>query len=153
MAYPESKFNPSYPECRFILGREISTQRTPSLGFSCESLRSISRVSELDLHDGCVNTVKWNRDGRFLVTGSDDRTVKIWDFRHGFDNAILRHTVQTSHRSNIFCAESSPGDPSILVSCAADGTLFRNDLNNRHGETRLLTSDSLMCVSILIFPL
>jgi WD40 repeat protein len=27
-------------------------------------------------HDGCVNTARWSADGRVLVTGSDDRTVR-----------------------------------------------------------------------------
>lgn len=30
-------------------------------------------------HDGCVNTCHWTQDGALLLTGSDDRCVKIWD--------------------------------------------------------------------------
>lgn len=35
-------------------------------------------------HDGYVSTVDYSADGRYLVTGSYDRSVKLWDLRHDY---------------------------------------------------------------------
>jgi WD40 repeat protein len=128
-----------------IFDREINKKAASfSLGYSFGNIRSVSRILELHSHRGCVNTARWDPTGSFLVSGSDDRTVKIWDFRKNLNDAKLVHTVRTSHRSNIFCAEMSPIDQNIVVSCSADGTLYRNAVNTRFTETRLMTSESLM---------
>ena len=34
-------------------------------------------------HDGGVNTVAFSPDGKRIVSGSDDRLVKIWDVATG----------------------------------------------------------------------
>jgi WD40 repeat protein len=36
----------------------------------------LQRVQTLDGHLGCVNTIKWSPDGKFLISGSDD--TKVW---------------------------------------------------------------------------
>ena len=35
-------------------------------------------------HKATVNAVEFSRDGRFLATGSDDHTAKVWDVRNKF---------------------------------------------------------------------
>ena len=31
-------------------------------------------------HSGCINSVAFSPDGTKIVSGSDDRTIKVWDF-------------------------------------------------------------------------
>ena len=70
--------------------------------------------------------------------------MKIWDYTRGVDRAQLKQTIHTSHRSNIFCADFHPCSDHIIVSCAADGSLNKNDVNNIHGEERLMKCQGLM---------
>ena len=105
---------------------------------------SLQRTAILRSHTGCVNTAKWSANGAHIITGSDDRSVKIWDFTRGCDKALLKHTVETSHRSNIFCAAFSPAAENVVLSCAADGSLIRNDVNHAHSQERLRKCDGLM---------
>ena len=55
---------------------------------------------ELHGHTGCVNTLRWSRGGRLLVSGGDDVTVKVWRYPDG----ALLSTLPTGHTGNIFCA-------------------------------------------------
>ncbi|KAH8084759.1 WD40-repeat-containing domain protein [Filobasidium floriforme] len=34
-------------------------------------------------HEGPVNSLAWSCDGHHLATGGEDKTVKIWQFKHG----------------------------------------------------------------------
>lgn len=111
-----------------------------------------ARISGFDLlavplkHNGCINTLSWTPDGRYLVSGSDDRIVKIWNTTSTFDDdgIKLEHSVKTGHRSNIFCAEMNPFDQTIVCSCAADGTLRKNIVGERFSEVSLLSSSSII---------
>lgn len=115
-----------------------------SLGFTLSKIKAFTKFnsSEIIEHEGCVNSVKWTNNGQYLVTGSDDKTVKIWDSSRDLENGIkLIQTIKTSHRGNIFCAELSPIDNNICISCAADGALILNHLNDKHSEAKLRQSN------------
>jgi WD40 repeat protein len=49
---------------------QLLKQQIQRLGLACPD----SRVE----HDGCVNTASWDDSGTRLLTGSDDRCVKVW---------------------------------------------------------------------------
>jgi len=40
-------------------------------------------------HTGCVNRIAWSRDGTMLVSGSDDRDIRLWDFATGKCKATI----------------------------------------------------------------
>jgi len=108
------------------------------------NMLALQRTALLRSHTGCVNTTKWSTDGAFIITGSDDRSIKIWDASRGCDRVCLKHTVKTSHRSNIFGAAFSPVAEHVVLSCAADGSLIRNDVNHAHAQERLRKCVGLM---------
>ena len=33
-----------------------------------------------DAHSNCIHSVAFSPDGAKIVSGSDDRTIKVWDF-------------------------------------------------------------------------
>ncbi|MGH8908441.1 MAG: WD40 repeat domain-containing protein [Egibacteraceae bacterium] len=39
--------------------------------------------AELDGHESAINTVRWNHDGRVVVTAGYDGAVLVWDPRGG----------------------------------------------------------------------
>ena len=114
-----------------------------SIAFSKPFVQNFKTVGPELSHRGCVNTVKWNSQGNRIVTGSDDRLVKIWDTSKSMDDVKLLHEIRTSHSRNIFCAEMNPFNENIVISCAADGKINIHDINNKHAEVTLQTS-SLM---------
>eukprot|EP01062_Namystynia_karyoxenos_P015127 TRINITY_DN1548_c0_g2_i1.p1 TRINITY_DN1548_c0_g2~~TRINITY_DN1548_c0_g2_i1.p1 ORF type:complete len:590 (+),score=180.21 TRINITY_DN1548_c0_g2_i1:86-1855(+) len=77
---------------------------------------------ELSQHGGCVNTVQWGDGGRFLVSGSDDTTVCLWD---GARDYALARQLRTGHRANIFCARLLEGG--AVATCARDGQFRLTD--------------------------
>lgn len=81
-------------------------------------LLRLSVYKNLKSHRGCVNTVNFNAYGDILITGSDDRMVKIWDW----DGGTVKLGFDTGHTSNIFDAKFMPcTDDSKIVTCANDG--------------------------------
>ncbi|KAJ1971849.1 hypothetical protein H4R35_005018 [Dimargaris xerosporica] len=78
-------------------------------------------------HTGCVNTVQWSSTGRFLLSGSDDTQLCLWDVEA---NYALVARCATGHTANIFSAEFMPKTAdSVVVSCAGDGQIRVFDLN------------------------
>lgn len=73
---------------------------------------------KLNRHRGCVNTVSFNGDGSILLSGSDDRTVILWDW----DVGKVKLSFHTGHTNNIFQARFMPyTNDKTIVTCAADG--------------------------------
>lgn len=111
-------------------GSKLGTER---LGYSWDIVKGLHQLPSKCCHEGCVNSVTFSRNGRLMVSGSDDSTVKLWDIHvnaYSADDSLLLATVKTHHTQNIFCAMTCPHDNSCVVSCAADGTLRLNDLNS-----------------------
>eukprot|EP01125_Pyxidicula_operculata_P015881 TRINITY_DN540_c0_g1_i1.p1 TRINITY_DN540_c0_g1~~TRINITY_DN540_c0_g1_i1.p1 ORF type:complete len:461 (-),score=46.44 TRINITY_DN540_c0_g1_i1:470-1852(-) len=78
----------------------------------------LDMTMELSKHKGCVNTVNWSECGRYLVSGSDDCRVCVWDV---YENGKLVASEQTGHTNNIFCTKFMPAcDNSRIITCAAD---------------------------------
>ena len=58
----------------------------------------VSDVAHLML--SCVNRLAWSEDGTLLVSGSDDRSMRVW--RYMGDGAQQPLVVDTLHQGNIF---------------------------------------------------
>ncbi|KAA8492267.1 WD and tetratricopeptide repeats protein 1 [Porphyridium purpureum] len=94
---------------------------------------------KLDAHDGCVNRLSWSECGTFLLSGSDDLTLCIWnpslpvDARlakeKAGDPAALVHRVSTAHVANIFGVRFLPCTNSqVLVSGGMDANVCVTDI-------------------------
>jgi WD40 repeat protein len=68
-------------------------------------------------HTNWVWSVAWSEDGKILASGSDDKTVRLWDVKTGECLATLH-----SHTSGVFSVSFSP-DGLFLVSGSQDETL------------------------------
>ncbi len=90
---------------------------------------------ELKGHDGAVNTLMFSEDGRRLVSGSDDRTVKLWSI------ADARVLVSQKVMYSVQCVDWSR-DGKVLVagtSSTADssGVAYGWEVETRDGELEL----------------
>ena len=78
----------------------------------------LAPAGELAGHRGCVNACEWLADdATCLVTGSDDKTVRVWCL------PTRRETlrVRTGHTNNVFQAKFVRGGSPVLYTSAADG--------------------------------
>ena len=76
-----------------------------------------SQIAILSGHTDEVNTVAFSSDGRLLVSGSDDQSVKLWDVQTG-------GTIQTfSDHTGLVFSVSISVDGATIVSGAFDDTI------------------------------
>ena len=81
--------------------------------------RRLKLVKQLSSHNGCVNTIQFDTTGNLLLSGSDDKTLKIFDPKRSSKTALI-WSFQTQHFSNIFSASFLKG-LTYAVSCSRDG--------------------------------
>ncbi|CAB3407925.1 unnamed protein product [Caenorhabditis bovis] len=87
------------------------------------AIKNLYKNQVLKGHEGCVNTLKWNKSGTLLASGSDDRHIIIW---RGTGEQV--HNIRTNHMGNIFAVDFMPQRPQLLVSGAADHTILTNHI-------------------------
>jgi len=75
----------------------------------------LSRSPQSDRHSGSISGMSFDRDGKYLVTGSRDHSVRIWDFKEG---ALERKLL--GHRSEVLSVAFSPDGLSV-ASGSKDG--------------------------------
>lgn len=105
-------------------------------------MQSLSIQKRLRRHSGCVNTISFNSDGRFLLSGADDRNVVLWNWVE----AAPTFSFHSGHSNNVLHAQfmSFSNDRSI-VTCAADGEVCIHD------GTLAVTSSMILMVIVLFF--
>jgi WD40 repeat protein len=85
-------------------------------------------------HSGCVNTIGFSPDGTRVITGSEDRTVKLWDTKTGAEVLTLK-----GHTESVQTASFS-ADGTRIVTGSADYTAVIWD-SRPYAENILKSSD------------
>lgn len=57
------------------------------------------------IHTGGINSIAYSPDGRYIASGSDDESVRIWDVETGHSEVFTGHTSEV--RSVAFSPDSS----------------------------------------------
>jgi len=65
---------------------------------SLVSVQKLKLSKQLKGHDGCVNSLDFNRSGDMIVSGSDDVKICLWDWSKG--KSILVYI--SPHTRNIY---------------------------------------------------
>ncbi|GAW06303.1 WD40 repeat-like protein [Lentinula edodes] len=73
-------------------------------------------------HSRNVTSVSFHSEGKWLVTGSEDGTIKIWDLRSGH----LHRTYDNGNAVNDVCVHPNQGE---LISCDQAGSIKQWDLS------------------------
>ncbi|KAK5964935.1 hypothetical protein GCK32_002678 [Trichostrongylus colubriformis] len=93
-------------------------------------VQRIGNTHTIKAHEACVNTLRWNRGGTLLASGSDDRRVKVWNMA-----GDCLTVVETGHRANVFAVEFLPaGNDRILISAAGDHQVKMHDIDGLRGD-------------------
>lgn len=112
------------------LGLSLRHQFTRRVGGSEALVKRLDEYGKLRGHKGCVNTVHFNPTGDLLVSGSDDKTVIIWNWAAKSKNT----SFSSGHLDNVFQARIMPfTDDRTIVTSAADGQV-RRALISENGE-------------------
>ena len=91
--------------------------RTPAANSVFQDIRAADvQLSVLAGHDDVVTSAAYSPDGSRIVTGSSDKTARVWDARTRSQVAVL-----SGHSSSVYCAAYSP-DGSRIVTASADKT-------------------------------
>ncbi len=109
----------------------------------CNPWQFFERLHTFGWHSGSVNCVAISPDGQTLVSGSHDKTIKLWNLHNG----ELKRTLE-GHSHSVNCVAISP-DGQTLVSGSYDKTIKLWNLHN--GELKRTLeghSHSVNCVAI-----
>nr|WP_321401371.1 hypothetical protein [uncultured Desulfobacter sp.] len=67
------------------------------------------------MHTAPINRMVMDRDGRFLVTASDDKTAKTWDSTTGRLIKTLRPFQAEGNEGKLFCTAMSPDGKQVAL--------------------------------------
>jgi WD40 repeat protein len=81
------------------------------------------KLHTLEGHKGAVKSLAFSADGKLLVSGGEDHSVRLWDLESGMERRRLN-----GHRGNIYVVRFSP-DGKLLVTGSKDTTLLFWDLS------------------------
>lgn len=79
-------------------------------------------------HRALIKDVAVSKDGRFLLSASDDKVVRIWDWRAGKTLAMIRGQSGPGHEGKIFAMALSPDNRWLAVG----GWLHKDNYALRH---------------------
>nr|CCC49422.1 conserved hypothetical protein [Trypanosoma vivax Y486] len=105
-------------------GRSQSASAAKCTTYSEVYAKSLAVRRELSGHRGCVNSLALDAANEFLLSGSDDLALCLYDTT----SWELRQTYRTTHHSNIFHAVFVPGRENHVMSCELNGCTLLTDL-------------------------
>jgi len=90
---------------------------------SLNCVERLELMAKLNEHLGCVNSLGWSRNGSYLLSGSDDLRIILWDWHR--EKALTM--AGTKHKKNIFQTKFYGDQNSNVslkaVSASADGSI------------------------------
>jgi U3 small nucleolar RNA-associated protein 15 len=113
--------------------------------------KSILRL--LKGHKDAVRTTVWNSTGHHVISGSDDRSIKVWDLA----TQDILWNCTSAHEDYVRCSASSPISPDVFATGSYDHTVKLWDYRQKstistftHGhpvESCFINTSSTMLIS------
>lgn len=95
-------------------------------------------------HMAMIRSVVFTPDGRYLVSASDDKTIRVWDWRAGKTVRVLRGQVGPGNEGKIFAMALSPDGRWL----ATAGYMHNGD-GSQYGDIRLYDFERGEIVALL----
>lgn len=97
-------------------------------------------------HRAFVNDIAFSPDGELLVSASDDKTLRVWDWRAGVTLRILRHQIGAGNEGKVFAVAVSPDGRTV-----AAGGYFGPGIGDAppYGDVRLFDIKSGRITAVL----
>lgn len=125
---PELTFSQVYNRLKWkadlneTLNKKLNSARDlykrPWLCMQSRPTQSQSLIRTFSGHTNFVNTCAFSPDGKKIVSGGSDRTVKVWETETGFENITL-----SEHSDKVNACRFSP-DGRLIASASEDNTII-----------------------------
>lgn len=102
-------------------------------------------ISRLKGHGDSVYAVAYSPDGKYLVTGSLDHTLKLWETATGKE--VKTYDGTTAHQKMVLCVAFSP-DGQMIASGSSDNTLKVWDVPVSSPIRSLKSADATSAVAL-----
>ncbi|XP_046440277.1 methylosome protein 50-like [Daphnia pulex] len=89
-----------------------------------DSGSGIGMLASVVEHDNVVSSLSISRDGTRALTGSLDRSLKVWHT----DYLVCSHTYRPAHADMVVSVAIHPEQNDVMVSCSEDGRVVMWDL-------------------------
>lgn len=63
---------------------------------------------ETDMHISAIKRISIDKNEKYIVTASDDKTIRVWDFKNGNLLKILRPPIGIENEGKIYAVAISP---------------------------------------------
>lgn len=70
---------------------------------------------ETGMHQAMISRIAVDEANRYLVTGSDDKTARVWDLRTGALLKTLRPPIGSGNEGKVYAVAISPGGETVAV--------------------------------------
>lgn len=127
--------------CKQIEARFANHRKVFERNFygSLNSIERLELMSKLEEHLGCVNCLGFSKNGLYLLSGSDDLRVILWNW---YNQKVIK-SASSKHKKNIFQTKFYDESSVQLkaISASADGTLSIHQFTSdgAHTEKQVYT--------------
>ncbi|GAB0094585.1 DDB1- and CUL4-associated factor 8 [Sergentomyia squamirostris] len=94
-------------------------------GGSRHAVERLELMVKLQEHDGCVNSLNFNRAGNLLVSGSDDLKIILWKWASQEQSYF---SFDSHHTANVFQTKFMELGNLHIISSARDGTVRHHEV-------------------------
>ncbi|KAG5671802.1 hypothetical protein PVAND_001977 [Polypedilum vanderplanki] len=114
-------------EARYSNNRKVFEKRFYG---SLNAVQRLELMARLNEHLGCVNSLGFSNNGQYLLSGSDDQRIILWNWY----NQKALSVKNTKHKKNIFQTKFYDDSDMRAVSSSADGTISIHQFTNDGGH-------------------
>jgi WD40 repeat protein len=104
--------------------------RGGKLQYNRHWVEKLSPCMKLRHHRGCVNSLNFSPSGKFLLSGSDDSSLCLWELD------LLRAQFRPGHTANIYCAVFDETNEKTVFSCDRSGWFIQSNLETQTPERK-----------------